>query len=146
MTAIGKTRPFILLLGVIGCRTVAKAQDVILVANPNLQISSLSNADVRSIFLGTKTRLADGSHAMPVILKGGPAHEVFLRSHLGLSSEEFRAQWRKAVFTGQGSMPRTFNTEAALIEFVATTPGAVGYVSRVSPKDEDKVKCITITK
>jgi hypothetical protein len=39
------------------------------------------------------------------------------------------------VFTGQGAMPKTFDSESALIEYVADTPGAVGYVSRISPQD-----------
>jgi hypothetical protein len=61
-----------------------------------------------------------------VILKGGPVHEVFLKKHVGVPPEEFRAQWRKAVFTGQGTMPKTFDSEAALLEYVASTPGALG--------------------
>jgi hypothetical protein len=81
---------------------------------------------------------------VPVTLKGGPVHEVFLRNHVGESPDEFRAQWRKAVFTGQGAMPRAFDNEAAVILYVATTPGALGYVSHVSP--QDKVKCIPIIK
>ena len=83
-------------------------------------------------------------HAVPVTLKGGPAHEVFLRNHLGESPDHFRAQWRKAVFTGQGAMPRGFDSESALIEYVAATPGAVGYVSRIS--SNDPVKCLTTLK
>jgi ABC-type phosphate transport system substrate-binding protein len=100
------------------------------------------NSDLRAIFTGEKTRFADGSHAVPVILKGGAVHEVFLTKHVGESPDEFRAQWRKAVFTGQGSMPRAFESEAALIAYVANTQGALGYVSRVSATAN--VKVITI--
>jgi hypothetical protein len=41
-------------------------------------------------------------------------------------------------------MPRAFDSESALIEYVAATPGAVGYVSRISP--QDKVKCLVAIK
>jgi ABC-type phosphate transport system substrate-binding protein len=136
------TRRFLLLVSLICSGAAARAQDVVLVANPGLHINSISAADVRDTFLGTKTKFADGSHAIPVILKGGPVHEVFLRNHLGESPEEFRAQWRKLIFTGQGAMPRAFDSEAALIEYVAATPGAIGYVSHASP--QDRVKCIPI--
>ena len=142
MRAMRKTHSLVLLLGFISCWwSAARAQDVVLVANKNVQISEIRDADLRAIFMGTKTRFADGSHAVPVALKGGPAHEVFLERHLALSPDEFRAQWRKAVFTGQGAMPKTFDSEAALIEYVAATPGALGYVSRISP--EDNVKRLT---
>jgi ABC-type phosphate transport system substrate-binding protein len=139
-----KTLWFILLLGVLASWSQASAQDVVLVANKGVQITSIGDDDLRAIFSGEKTRLRDGSHVVPVTLKGGPAHEVFLRNHLGESPDEFRAQWRKAIFTGQGAMPRSFDSESALIEYVASTPGAVGYVSRISP--QDNVKCLTTVK
>jgi ABC-type phosphate transport system substrate-binding protein len=139
-----KTRWFILLLAFAACCSAASAQDVVLVANKSVQITEIKEADLRAIFTGEKTRFADGSHAVPVTLKGGPVHEVFLRNHVGENPEEFRARWRKAVFTGQGAMPRAFDSESALIEYVSTTPGALGYVSRVSPQND--VKSIPVTK
>ena len=144
MRKMSTTRWLILLLGIIRCWSAASAQDVVLVANQDVKISQIGDADLRAIFIGTKTKFADGSHAVPVTLKGGPAHEVFLEKHLGVSAGEFRAQWRKAVFTGQGAMPKTFDSEAALIEYVAVTPGAVGYVSSVS--SQDKVKRLVAVK
>ncbi len=136
---MSKARCLILLLASLGSWSAASAQDVVLVANKGVQVSEISNADLRAIFLGTRTRFADGSHAVPVTLKGGPAHEVFLKNHVGEGPEEFRSQWRKVVFTGQGAMPKAFDSESALIEYVAATPGAVGYVSRISPQNRVKL-------
>jgi len=139
-----KSRWFIVLLGFFGCWSMATAQDVVLVVNKNVRITAIRDADLRAIFTGAKTRFADGSRVVPVTLKGGAAHEVFLKNHLGEGPDEFRAQWRKAVFTGQGAMPRTFDSESAVIEYVAATPGAVGYVSRIS--SPDNVKCLPVVK
>jgi ABC-type phosphate transport system substrate-binding protein len=138
MSVAGKIRCFLLLLALLRCCSTAQAQDIVLVANKSVQVSALNDADLRAIFTGEKTRFADGSRALPVTLKGGAAHEVFLRKHLGESPDEFRALWRKAVFTGQGAMPKTFDSEAAVIQYVAATPGALGYVSRISPQDNVK--------
>ena len=135
---MNKARCLILLLGSLGSWSAASAQDVVLVANKGVQISEITDADLRGIFMGTKTRFADGSHAVPVTLKGGPVHEVFLKNHVGEDPEEFRSQWRKVVFTGQGAMPKAFDSESALIEYVADTPGAIGYVSRISSQDNVK--------
>jgi hypothetical protein len=123
---------------------VVHAQDVTLVVNKDCQIYEITAGDLHAIFMGSKTRFADGSHVVPVTLKGGPIHEVFLRNHLGERPDEFRAQWRKAVFTGQGAMPRAFDSESAVVEYVAATPGALGYVSRVSP--QANVKPLAIVK
>jgi ABC-type phosphate transport system substrate-binding protein len=128
-----------LLLASLGSWSAAGAQDVVLVANKGVQIFQITNADLRAIFLGTKTRFSDGSHAVPVTLKGGAVHEVFLKNYVGEGPEEFRAQWRKLMFTGQGAMPRAFDSESSLIEYVAATPGAVGYVSRISSQDHVKL-------
>ena len=136
---MSKVRFLILLLGSLGAWSAARAQDVVLVANKGVQISEITNADLHGIFMGTKTRFADASHAVPVTLRGGPVHEVFLKNHVGESPEEFRAEWRKMVFTGQGAMPKAFDSESALIEYVAATPGAIGYVSRISLQDGVKV-------
>jgi ABC-type phosphate transport system substrate-binding protein len=141
-----KTRWLTLLLVFLGCGAVACAQDVVLVANKRVQISGISNADLRALFTGEKTKFADGSHAVPVTLKGGAVHEVFLKKHLDESPEDFRAQWRKAVFTGQGAMPKACDSESALIDYVAATPGALGYVSRIFPQDQDKVKSLVAIK
>src|SRR5579863_1981481 len=136
---MNRTRFLILLLGSLGSWSAARAQDVVLVANKGVRISEITYGDLRAIFTGTKTRFADGSHAVPVTLKGGSVHEVFLRKHVGEGPEEFRAEWRKVVFTGQGAMPKAFDSEPALIEYVAATPGAIGYVSRISSQDRVKV-------
>ena len=141
---MNKTCWLILLFGLVGWGSAAVAQDVVLVANKGVQISEIKNSDLRAIFMGEKTRFADGSHAVPVTLKGGAVLEVFLTKHLGESPEEFRAQWRKAVFTGQGSMPRAFDSESSLLEYVASTPGALRYVSRVPATDN--VKTIAVVR
>jgi len=36
-------------------------------------------------------------------------------------------------------MPKAFDSESALIQYVVVTPGAVGYVSRISPQDSVKL-------
>jgi len=145
MRATATTRWLILATFVAACGA-ASAQDVVLIANKSVQISQIKASDLRAIFTGEKTRFADGSHAVPVTLKGGPAHEVFLKNHLGETPEDFRARWRKAIFTGQGAMPKACDSESALVAYVATTSGAVGYVSRISPQDQDKVKPLTTVK
>jgi len=126
-------------LGMIFSSTVSRAQDILIVANKSVSISQLTSAQIRELFTGTKTRFSDGSHAVPVVLRGGPVHEVFLHRHVGDSPEEFRTRWRRLVFTGQGSMLKEFATEATMLEYITSTPGAIGYVSRVTVPDSVKI-------
>jgi hypothetical protein len=133
-----------LLLGFFACSAAARAQDIVFVANTSVQFSAIKTSDLHAIFSGEKNHFPDRSHAVPVILKGGPVHEVFLKNYCDESPSEFRAQWRRAIFTGQGSMPPSFDSEAALIQYVSVTAGAIGYVSHLSP--HEGVKVITALK
>lgn len=135
---IARDLALVSLIALSSCCFSAHAQNVVFVVNKGVNLTEIKASDLRAIFTGEKTRFADGTHAVPVILKGGPAHEVFVENYCGESPTEFRAQWRKAVFTGQGSMPKAFDSEAALISYVAETPGAIGYVSRVVPNEDIK--------
>lgn len=120
-----------LLVGATLSCAVAMAQDVVVIVNNGVKASSASVDDIRSVFIGDKSTLPDGSHVTPVTLKGGAVHEVFLKNYVRRGEAAYLAAWRSLVFTGQGLMPKSFDSEAALLDYVAATPGTVGYASRV---------------
>ncbi|MFZ0772208.1 MAG: hypothetical protein WCA49_24965 [Candidatus Sulfotelmatobacter sp.] len=132
----------ILFFGVVLSCSLARAQDVVVIVNNQVKATAASKDDIRAVFTGDKTSLSDGSHVTPVTLKGGAAHEVFLKNYVEKSDAAFRTAWRSLVFTGQGSMPKTVDSEAAMLEYVAATPGAIGYVSKVT--EHDKVKTLAV--
>ena len=142
MRAKGAIHLAMLGIAIILFGTLLRAQDVTIVINRGSSVSQITEAQLRDIFTGTRSRFDDGARAIPVLLKGGPTHEVFLHRHIRETPDEFRARWRKAVFTGQGSMPKEFASEAAVLDYIAVTPGAIGYVSRV--KDPEAVKALTV--
>ena len=50
-------------------------------------------------------------------------------SSIDRSVQRFVTYWRQMVFTGKGMPPKSFASESDLVDFVARTPGSVGYVS-----------------
>ena len=126
---------------VLSC-AAAPAEDVVVIVNNGVKATSASSDDIRSVFTGDKGSLSDGSKVTPVTLKAGPAHEAFLKDYIGKSDAAYRTGWRSLVFTGQGSMPKAFDSEAAMVDYVAATPGAIGYVGKAT--EHDKVKTLTI--
>ena len=54
-----------------------------MVANQDVSISEVTDTELRDLFTGSRTRFHDGSRAVPALLKGGPAHEVFLHHYIG---------------------------------------------------------------
>lgn len=112
---------------------------VMVIANPGVKAAEVSKNDLRDVFNGNTSSFKDGSHVTPVLLKGGAANDAFLSAYIGKSDGAFRAGWRSQVFSGQASMPKTVDTDAAMVEYVAHTPGAVGYVSSGAPHEGVKV-------
>lgn len=121
---------FSLIAGVMlaGCLSAAAA-DIKVIANPGVSVSSVSSEELKAIFLATKTSLGDGSHVEPVLEKGGPAHEGFVKEYLGKTDAALQTYYRSLVFTGKGSMPKTLSGDAEVVAYVAKTKGAIGYVA-----------------
>ena len=110
-----------------GVSITAQYKDLILIANPNLARAEISASDLRQIYLGTKTTVL-GRDVEPVVAASGRVHEQFVSACLGKTSAGLRNYFRNLVFTGKGSMPRSFGSSAEMVLYVARTPGAVGYV------------------
>jgi ABC-type phosphate transport system substrate-binding protein len=114
----------------------------LVIANPSVKSADVSKGDLRDVFTGTSTTLKDGSHVVPVLLKGGEANDAFLSAFIGKGDAAFRAGWRSLVFSGQATMPKTVDSEAAMAEYVAKTPGAIGYVGKSAAHEGVKVLAI----
>ena len=115
---------------------------ITVIANPSVKGSEFSAADLRDVFSGSSSTLKGGSTVAPILLRQGNAHEEFLARIIGKSDTAFRAGWRSLVFSGQGSMPRTLDSESAIVEYVAHTPGAIGYISRATPHEGVKTLAV----
>src|SRR5690348_6986705 len=80
----------------------AFASDVKIVANPSVRASSISVAELRSVFLLQRKTLKDGSSVEPVLQKSGPVHDAFFKQYLNRDGEEIRIYYQGLVFTGKG--------------------------------------------
>jgi TonB family protein len=107
----------------------AYAQGVKVIANSSVQATSISASDLKSVYLEEKSSLAGSGHVEPVLAKGGPAHDAFLKQVLRRTDSDLQMYYRSLVFTGRGSVPRTLDSDQAVIAYVAKTRGAIGYVS-----------------
>jgi len=118
--------------------TQARAQ-LTVIANPSVKANEISKSDLKDVFTGNSTALKDGSHVVPILLKAGSTHEEFLQVYIGKNDTAYRAGWRSLVFSGQASMPKNLDTDAAVVDFVAHNAGAIGYIGKDSPHPGVKV-------
>jgi len=131
-------RRFLWVGAVMLCAIRAQAQ-VIVIVNPGVKTSEISKSELRDIFTGAATTLPDGTRVAPILLKAGAAHDEFLQAYIGKNDTTFRAGWRSLVFSGQAAMPKSLDSDAAVVEFVAHNPGAIGYISKSSPHEGIKI-------
>ena len=119
----------------------AQAQ-VLVIANPSVKASEISKNDLRDVFTGANPTLKDGTNVVLVLLKAGTTHEEFLKVYIGKPDSVYRAGWRSLVFSGQASMPKNVDGDAAVVDFVAHNKGAVGYIGKDAPHEGVKVLAV----
>ena len=107
--------------------TPAFAAEVQVIANPSVT-ADLTASELKEIFLGAKTSVG-GASVQPVLADGGAAHEEFLKTYVGKNDQALRTHFKSLVFTGKGVMPKSFPSDEAMVKYIASTKGAIGYIS-----------------
>ncbi len=100
-----------------------------LVANPQVSIEHIRRSTARAYFY---MRLRDWPNGTPVRVfvlgDSDPLHIKFCREELGVLPLRLRRTWNRAVFAGLGQAPVQVRDVDEMIERVASTPGAIGYL------------------
>lgn len=137
-----KLYPIILLL-VVALVTEVSAQSFQVIVNEGNSVSSISKSDLSDIFLKKSTKWEDGSAVTPVDLNARSAvREAFSQEVHGRGVGAIRSYWQQAAFSGAGTAPLERSSDADVITFVKSTPGAVGYIS--ADTDAAGVKVLSI--
>lgn len=115
------------------------ADEVKVIVNLRVRADSISAAELRRIFLEENNSLADGTHVQPVLEKNGSVHEAFLREFLDRSDDDLQTYYRTLVFSGRAAMPKELGSDAEMVDYIARTKGAIGYVGAETSTDSVKV-------
>jgi len=104
------------------------------VVSPDRSVTSLARRDVARMFLKRTTSWPDGSAIAPVDQSSrSPVRLSFTDEILkveGLAKmSAVENYWQQQIFSGRGSPPPIKGSDDEVVAFVATTPGAIGYVS-----------------
>ena len=128
-------KPIFILLLVIGMWVFgARSQaQMVIIANADLKIESISRPEVRDIFTGASATMRSGTRVKPILLKRGAAHDEFLAAYIGEKDSEFRSDWMSLLFAGKMFMPPSLDSEADVVEYVAKHSSAIGYVHKATP-------------
>lgn len=102
----------------------------VVIINPQVT-SELDRNELRAIFSMQYTEWEDGT-PMTVFVYDEltPLHQNFCKKTLRIFPYQLKKNWERLVYSGTGHAPRKVSNEAEMIHRVATTPGAIGYISQ----------------
>src|SRR3989304_4262823 len=120
----------------------ALAADVIIV-NKNNPSVNISSSNLKTIYNGNDKLWADGKNVAPVdLIDSQPSAVKFAKTILGVDMETKRRFWIEKIFAGAGTPPHQEKDDKGVISYVASEPGAIGYVDKNSVTSA--VKSVTI--
>ncbi len=117
---------------------LTSAQEILVITNKSVT-DPININKISSIYKAEKTKWDNGTTIIITMLQNSKVHERFAKSIVGLHPTRLIRIWRSIVFTGTGTPPRTFKTQTELVNFIAATPGAIGYVTPSTPHKNVKV-------
>lgn len=116
------------------------AQNYQIIINISNSTSSLSRTDISAFLLKKKTKWADNTKVAPVDLSSkSSVRGDFSKAIHKKSTSQVRAFWQQSVFSGKATPPREMKDDAAVIAFVKSNKGAIGYISASTAADGVKV-------
>jgi len=120
------------------------AQGYVVVVNAANPTTSLKKDKASQMFLKRVVRWDDGRDVVPVNLeRSSPTREAFSRAVHGKSASAVESYWQQQIFGGKDAPPPVRNSDADVLTFVRSNPGAIGFVSPSATLGSD-VKAITI--
>ena len=112
---------------------------VSLIVNKSVNIESLDKSQLLDIFSLTSKKWNDGEKIVVFDLKGdSPAKSAFY-DILEKSPNDLKKIWMRKQLTGEGKAPAALSSDYEMLERVATTPGAIGYVAESVANDRVKI-------
>ena len=137
------------IIAVVGSSTPAAAADegfqvVVNVANSTTSISPKNLSDCFMKEANTYTWIS-GQYVVPVDQPAtSETRQKFSKAIHGRDASAVKNFWQRQIFSGRAVPPAEKGSDAEVLEFVRTNPGAVGYVS-AEANVGDGVKVLEIT-
>jgi ABC-type phosphate transport system substrate-binding protein len=108
--------------------------DVYVIVNPGLNLTA---DDIKNIYTGEK-ELAESTKIRPQ--DNSAAREEFLKKVLQLDVAKYESMWTKKSFRDGINPPTVRASDAEVIAYVKSNPGAIGYVTTAPPSDVTVLK------
>ena len=113
--------------------------EMVIIANKSIHENSLPQEEIKNIFLGKRKKWQDNTPIIIALNGNEHLHKELLRNYAKRTPSQFKAVWRRLLYTGEGGIPQTFESDMAIIDFVASKTGAVSYIDATHLNDKVKL-------
>lgn len=121
----------------------AQAASYKVVVNNSVSVNSLSKKAASDLFLKKTTKWENGSAVAPVDqLESSNAREGFSKAVHGKTAAAVKSYWNQQIFSGRDVPPVEKKSDAEVLSFVRSNPGAIGYVSEAASVEGVRVVSI----
>ncbi len=124
-------RGFILVVLLAAAAAAASSRaGYVVIVNPKTPMVRIERKFLAEVFFRRTTRWPDDTPIQPVDLgPDSPARNRFSQEVLARSVASVRSYWQQRIFSGQGLPPPELADDGAVVDYVATHSGAIGYVA-----------------
>ena len=131
-------RVFLLIFGIL-LASLCQAGGLVVIASPQVPDNIISIEKLADIYTLKKTFWADEIQVVPVNREASsPVREKFSMTVFNLSPQELSEYWNRLRF--QGKLPPLVQaSDQAVLGFVRSVPGAIGYIDADQPVTGVKV-------
>lgn len=98
------------------------------IANKSISESTLSASTLANIYSLGMSKWANGSKIVVIDQSSEGAAKTAFYKYIGKEPLTLKKEWMKKQLTGEAKAPESIGSEDEIINKVAGTPGAIGYV------------------
>ena len=103
--------------------------DFHVIVNSSNPVEKLTLTQVSRLFLKKDTEWADGTPVEPVDMAPDvQLRKEFSKTFHNRSLSSVKSYWQQAIFSGTAVPPPELESEEKVMQFVASHPGAIGYL------------------
>ena len=125
------------------CVTTALAQ-VAVIANKSVPEDSIKKSELLDFYTCDIKRWSNNAPVVVLDLRPKSKMKDAFYKFLGKSSSRMKTIWLKKMLSGESDPPESIKSEEEMLKKVASTPGAIGFVSQ--SKLNSKVKMLLVIK
>lgn len=119
-----------------GCSSVNAAE---IVVNQTVPSKQYTLTEVRAVFMMRQRFWPNGEQIKVFTLSDSDLlHKDFVKKNLNMFPHQLRRVWDRMLFSGTGAIPVQLDSEQEMIDKIASTPYAIGYLN--SRPDNEKIR------